>query len=255
MKQIPPYTILFNDDSLVAVNKKSGLLVAADRYDPQAQRLDIELEKEFGSLYALHRIDKDTSGVVMYARNQEAHRFVSLQFQERQVEKVYHALIHGQPAWKTYREEVKLLPDGDSQHRTVPNKRMGKYSVTDFTVLARCSPYTWIEARPLTGRTHQIRAHLWANKLSIVCDPLYGGNTKPLRLSEIKRSWRGDPFEEKPLLSRLALHAYAITITHPVSQERITFTAPYPKDLESVRKQFSKIYGTDPLAPQESPVL
>ena len=247
MKQIPPYTVLYNDDAIIAVNKRSGLLVAADRYDTTAARLDLELEKEFGKLFALHRIDKDTSGIVLYAKTAEAHKNISLQFQEHKVQKIYHALVNGRPTWKTLHEEIKLIPDGDSNHRTITNKKMGKPSVTDFCVLAICPPYIWIEARPITGRTHQIRAHLLANKLSIVCDPLYGGNQKPVRLSEIKRSWRGDPFEERPLLSRLALHAYSLTISHPLTQEKITFKAPYPKDLDAVRKQLAKLTGEDPL--------
>lgn len=242
------YEVLYHDDSIVAVSKRSGLLVAADRYDQTAPRLDLELEKEFGRLFALHRIDKDTSGVVLYARTQESHRNLSLQFQNRQVEKIYHALVNGRPLWKSHHEEARLLPDGDPMHRTVVSKRQGKPSITDFRVLASCPPYTWIEARPVTGRTHQIRAHLWANQLSIVCDPLYGGNQKPVRLSEIKRSWRGDPFEERPLLERLGLHAYQLTVIHPVSQEKITFTAPYPRDLDAVRKQLVKIHGQDPLS-------
>lgn len=247
VKKNNPYEVLYCDDSLVAVSKRSGLLVAQDRYDPTVPRLDLELEREFGNLFALHRVDKDTSGVVVYARTPEAQRTVSLQFQSRQIEKVYHALINGRPAWKTHHEEARLLPDGDAQHRTIVHKRRGKPSVTDFKVLAICPPYTWLEARPVTGRTHQIRAHLWENGLSIVCDPLYGGNQKPVRLSEIKRSWRGDPFEERPLLNRLGLHAYQLTLTHPISGEKITFTAPYPRDLDAVRKQLSKIHGQNPL--------
>lgn len=251
MKQIAPYEVIYKDDSIVVLNKRSGLLVAQDRYDPDAPRLDIEASKEFGQLFAVHRIDKDTSGIVVYARNAEAQRNISLQFQERTVEKVYHALVNGRPYWQDLHVDLYLLPDGDGQHRTVVNRRQGKYSVTDFTLLGVCPPYSWIEARPLTGRTHQIRAHLNAQGLSIVCDPLYGGNTHPVFLSEIKRSWRGDPFEERPLLKRLALHAYKITFSHPVTNERMTFVAPYSKDMDSLRKQLAKLYKVDPLKVQE----
>lgn len=115
-------------------------------------------------------------------------------------------------------------------------------------MIAECGPYTWIEACPKTGRTHQIRVHLAENGFSIVCDPLYSGNQKPVRLSEIKRSWRGDEQEEQPLLSRLALHAYKITFSHPKTGEQVTFSAPYPKDMEATRKQMAKIFGSDPLA-------
>ena len=99
----------------------------------------------------------------------------------------------------------------------------------------------------MTGRTHQIRAHLGESKLSIVCDPLYGGNQKPIRLSEIKRNWKGDALEEKPLLNRLALHAYQISFVHPSTGEKVCYTAPYWKDMESVRNQFEKIFGVNPL--------
>ena len=248
MKKKPFYEVIHSDDSMVVLNKKSGVLVAADRYDSEAPRLDTEASKEFGQLFAVHRIDKDTSGIVLYARTPEAHQNLSLQFQNRSIKKRYHALVNGRPAWQNIRVDLKLLPDGDNQHRTVVNRKNGKYSVTDFTLLGVCPPYSWIEACPITGRTHQIRAHLNAKGLSIVCDPLYGGNLHPVRLSEIKRSWRGDPFEERPLLSRLALHAYEITVAHPLTGEKRCFTAPYPRDMEAVRKQLAKIYNIDPLA-------
>ena len=134
------YEVIYSDDAIVAVSKKAGLLVAADRYDQTAPRLDLELEKEFGRLFALHRIDKDTSGVVLYARTKESHRSLSLQFQNRQVEKIYHALVNGRPLWKSHHEEARLLPDGDPMHRTVVSKRQGKPSITNFRQAVRPTP-------------------------------------------------------------------------------------------------------------------
>lgn len=247
MKKTPDYTTIYSDDDIVILNKKSGLLIAADRYDMDAPRLDLLAEKEFGKLFAVHRIDKDTSGIIIYAKNAEAHKNLSEQFQDRKVHKTYHCLVHGRPLWDKLKVDLPLLPDGDARHRTVVNKREGKPSVTDLRVLAECGQYTWIEACPKTGRTHQIRVHLAENGFSIVCDPLYSGNQKPIRLSEIKRNWRGDEFEESPLLSRLALHAYRITFSHPKTGEEMTFTAPYPKDMEATRKQMAKIFGADPI--------
>lgn len=247
MKNTPNYTVLYSDDAIVVLNKKSGLLVAADRYDLDAPRLDKLAEEEFGRLYAVHRIDKDTSGIVIYARTAEAHKTLSLAFENREVKKTYHALVYGRPLWETLHVNLPLQPDGDVRHRTVANKRFGKPSVTDFRNIGVCGPYSWIEAKPLTGRTHQIRVHLAENGLSIVCDPLYSGNQKPVRLSEIKRSYNGDVFDERPLLSRLALHAWKLEVAHPVTNEKMTFTAPYPKDMDSVRKQLAKIFKTDPL--------
>lgn len=246
MKITPNYTVIYNDDDIIVLNKRSGLLVAQDRYDPDAPRLDSEAEKEFGRLYAVHRIDKDTSGCVIYAKNADSHRALSMQFENRTVEKIYHCLVNGRPLWQTKTVDSKLLPDGDFRHRTTINSRFGKTSITDFKLIGVCGPYSWLEARPKTGRTHQIRAHLQSIGLSIVCDPLYSGNQKPVRLSDIKKRWNGDTETERPLLSRLALHAYSLSLEHPKTGERMTFTAPYQKDMEATRKQLASIFGVDP---------
>ena len=242
------YSVIYADEDIVVLNKRSGILIAADRYDPDAPRLDVLAEKEFGKLYAVHRIDKDTSGLIIYARNLEAHKNLSMQFEKREVHKTYHALVYGHPLWQDLHVTLPLKPDGDARHRTVVDKKFGKPSVTDFRLIGTCGQYSWIEAKPLTGRTHQIRVHLAANGLCIVCDPLYSGNQKPLRLSDIKKNWRGDEEEESPLLKRLALHAYKIEFTHPKTGEKVSYIAPYPRDMEAVRKQFSKIYRVDSTA-------
>lgn len=241
------YSVVYSDDDIIVLNKRSGILIAADRYNPDAPRLDVLIEEAFGKIYAVHRIDKDTSGLIIYARNLEAQRSLSMQFEKRQVHKTYHALVYGHPLWENLHVDLPLQPDGDAKHKTVVNKRFGKPSITEFRCIGTCGPYSWIEAKPLTGRTHQIRVHLAANGLSIVCDPLYSGNQKPVRLSEIKKKWNGDEYEERPLLSRLALHAYKIEFTHPTTNESISFTAPYPKDMEATRKQIAKIFGVDPI--------
>ncbi len=248
MKITPNYTVIYSDEDILVLNKRSGLLIAADRYDEDAPRLDLEAEKEFGRLYAVHRIDKDTSGCVIYAKTPEAHRSLSMQFENREVEKIYHALVYGRPLWETKTVDSKLLPDGDSRHRTTVNSKFGKPSVTDFRLIGVCGPFSWIEARPKTGRTHQIRAHLHSIGLSIVCDPLYSGNQKPVRLSDIKKRWNGDTETERPLLSRLALHAYSLKIKHPKTGEEMTFKADYQKDMEATRRQLSNIFEVDPLA-------
>lgn len=248
MKSVASYTTIFSDENFVVLNKRSGLLVAADRYDKDAPRLDTLAEKEFGKLYAVHRIDKDTSGLIVYARTTDAQKFFSMQFEERKIKKIYHCLVHGRPLWQSITVDLPLLPDGDSRHRSTVNRQKGKPAKTDFRLLGNCGAYSWIEAQPLTGRTHQIRAHLAANELYIVCDSLYGRNQKPVRLSDIKRRYHGDVSEEEPLLSRLALHAYQITVAHPVDGNKLTFTAPYQKDMDATRKQLAKIYGVDSLA-------
>ena len=174
MKAIKNYSVIYQDESIVVLNKVSGLLVASDRYDKEAPRLDKLAEEEFGRLLAVHRIDKDTSGLVIYARTPEAHRFLSIAFERREVHKTYHALVHGRPAWEEYTHKAKLLPDGDPRHRTVVNKRMGKESITNFKLLGTVGPYSWIQADPVTGRTHQIRAHMAYIGHPLLGDEKYG---------------------------------------------------------------------------------
>lgn len=250
MKKNQPFSIIYKDASIAVLNKKAGLSVAADRWNPDAPRLDLaaaEICAPGERLFAVHRIDKETSGLVVYALHPAAHRKLCMEFENRNVSKTYHALIYGAPDWQETTVSVPLRADGDKMHRTVPDRHGGKSARTDFRNLGRCGAFSWLEASPVTGRTHQIRAHLRLLGFSIACDALYG-SAEPLYLSKIKRSWRGDEFEEKPLISRLALHAYRLAFPHPESGEPMEFTAPYPRDLHAVRRQFAKLYGTDPLA-------
>lgn len=251
MKRNEPFSIIYEDDDIVVLNKSAGLLVAGDRWDPDAPRLDVLASEKLCApddrLFAIHRIDKDTSGLVVYAKNEIAHRVLSMAFQNREVEKTYHALVHGRPSWETCNVNIPLRADGDAKHRTVRDKQKGKDASTDFTLLGISGPFSWLEAKPITGRTHQIRIHLQLSGITIVCDPLYG-NDEPLFLSKIKRKWRGDEFTERPLLERLGLHAYKIRFAHPRTADMIEFTAPYPKDLDVTRKQLAKIFTFDPLA-------
>ena len=113
------YSVIYSDDDIVVLNKRSGILIAADRYNEEAPRLDLEAQKEFGKLFAVHRIDKDTSGLIIYARNEDAQRNLSMQFEKREIQKTYHALVYGHPLWETLEVKLPLLPDGDSRHRTV----------------------------------------------------------------------------------------------------------------------------------------
>lgn len=255
MKRSEPFTVLYQDEHIVAVNKASGLLVAQDRWDPDAPRLDMLATKELCAegqrLYAVHRIDKDTSGIVVYAKNEEAHRALSMAFEQRNIHKTYHALVHGRPGWDETECDIPLRADGDLKHRTVKDKREGKPSLTRFKLIGICGPLSWVVASPVTGRTHQIRAHLLLEGFTIVCDPLYGDG-EALYLSKIKRSWRGDSYEERPLLDRLALHAWKMSLEHPITGEELELCAPYPKDLDTTRKQLAKIFRADPLAPPDT---
>jgi len=238
--------VLYQDDSLLAVDKPSGCLSVPDRWDPDAPVVSAELARDWGKLLVVHRIDKDTSGVLIFARNADAHRALSTAFESRSVAKVYRALVRGSPEWEETSCELPLLPDGDRLHRTVIDARRGKASVTRFKVLARYASSgafpgaALVEAAPETGRTHQIRVHLATLGNPCLCDPLYGDG-KPLLLSKLKKKWKGDPFDERPLLARAALHALSAELSHPATGASLRIEAPLHKDMRAAMAQLEKL--------------
>lgn len=207
--------VLYADEALLVINKPPGLRALPDGYDPSLPHLRSVLEPEWGRLWVVHRLDKDASGVVLLARNAEAHRALNDAFAEREVAKVYHALVVGSPVWDVQTVDFPLLSDGDRRHRTVIDAKRGKPSITDLRVEERFAGCTLIEARPQTGRTHQIRAHLAAMGLPIVADTLYGNQT------------------EHPFLERLALHARSISMKHPLTLASVDFVAAYWPDMDA----------------------
>jgi len=143
---------------------------------------------------------------VVFAKNENTHRRLSLAFEGREVKKRYITVVCGRPAWKETACDLPLIPDGNKKHQTIIDKYRGKKSLTRFTVLGNAGGFSVLEAFPETGRTHQIRVHAAALGFPVACDELYGKKT-PVLLSDIKKNYRGDLLEEKPLLARLGLHA------------------------------------------------
>ena len=249
MAAIKPFTILYEDDSIIAVNKASGIAVTGERWDEDAPRLDLLLKQELtlrqvcstAELYIIHRIDKDTSGLVVFAKDRDTHQRLSVAFEKRQVAKTYIAVVHGRPFWPDGKTscDLPLVPDGNKKHLTIIDNSRGKTSRTGFTLLFSAGNYSIVEACPQTGRTHQIRVHLSALGFPIVCDPLYGKHTRSgkkegVYLSSFKRNWRGNENEERPLLDRLGLHALRITLNEKV------FEAPLSRDISALIKQMEK---------------
>jgi len=215
--------VLWSDASLLVVNKPAGLPTLVDGYDSTAPYLLGLLKKAYAPLWVVHRLDRETSGVIVFARSAEAHRSLNTQFEQRYPSKAYHALVMGTPVWDEKTVKLPLRPNGDRRHRTVVDPRRGKPAETDLRILERFLGYALVEAVPHTGRTHQIRVHLAAQGYPIVADPLYGDG-RSLHLSE-------DEPGLSALLDRLGLHARSLDLAHPISQENLHFEALYPQDL------------------------
>jgi RluA family pseudouridine synthase len=216
-------TILFSDDSLLVVNKLAGMLSIKDGYDQGLPYVGSILEPSFGRLWVVHRLDKETSGVMVLARSAQAHARLNQQFAEQQVTKRYHALIAGNPDWQTRRIDLPLRSNVGRRKRTAVDYATGKQAITRLQVCARYPGYTLLEARPETGRTHQIRAHLYAVGFAILSDRLYG-------VGDIS-----------PLIGRLALHAQSLTFQHPLTGQEICFEAPYPADFQQAMSQLRQM--------------
>lgn len=216
--------VLYADDALLVVNKPAGLLSLPDGYHPDLPHLRSVLEPQFGRLWIVHRLDKETSGVVLLARSQDAHRALNDAFASRATIKTYHALVIGEPTWQQHTVDLPLLPDGDRRHRTIVHVERGKVSITRLHVMERFRSYTLIKAMPKTGRTHQIRAHLAALGFPIVADALYGNRSS----------------SDAPPIDRLGLHARSIQIVHPTVHQEMCFDAPYPQDFQAALRTLGK---------------
>jgi len=275
---LPP--IIYEDDAIVAFDKPSGLLVAPDRWDKKRENLMglVHGHPRYGHGVAnVHRLDADTSGLLLCAKTKPALDFLTGQFQSKTVEKKYHAFVAvlaAEQAMKVIapiRDANGALPDaftvevslGEDERQPgrmrVFKGRGGKECVTEFRTLERfrgstrprlgragagagaalAAGFAFVECRPLTGRTHQLRVHLAAAGAPILNDPFYGNPDIVLRLSDLKRGYKGRE-EEKPLIGRLALHATELTLKHPGTREPITLRAPVPHEFEVALKYLRK---------------
>jgi RluA family pseudouridine synthase len=210
--------ILHLDQHIIAINKPAGLPVLPDGWEPVVPYLQKMLEEQFQKIWIVHRLDKVTSGVMVFARTAEAHRKLNGQFERHEVEKAYQAIVEGIPPWEEKVCKMPLRVNVGHKHRTAVDHKRGKPAETHFKVLKRGQVGTLLEAHPKTGRTHQVRVHLSALGFPLLGDVLYGAS-------------------ETNLVARPALHAIALTIMHPVSGEQITFTADPPDDFLNVLEQ------------------
>ena len=230
--------ILEEDENLVAINKPSGLLTIPDREGKEISLKQI-LKAKYGDIFTVHRLDKDTSGIVVFAKNEEAHKQLSQLFEARETVKIYNGFVLGSPFQKS-----GIINEPIAEHpvkkglMTVYKK--GKESITEYGVLENFKLYSWMQFHILTGRTHQIRVHMKHLGHPIVCDELYG-DAKPVFISSIKRkkfNLSKDAEEERPILSRLALHAFQLEFE--LNGKTYGLEAELPKDLRALLQQLRK---------------
>ena len=240
MSKSQPYEIVFEDDTIVVVNKAAQILSIPDRHRPELPNIYNLLQAKYGEIYVVHRIDKDTSGLLIFARTAEAHKNLSEQFEGRSTTKIYRAIVSGCPFPEEGRIEA-AIGHHPTQLGLMCIVSKGKESITDYKVIEKFKNYSLLECTILTGRTHQIRVHLKHIGCPLVVDHHYGGKDS-LMLSEFKkRKFNLGKWEvEIPMIARVPLHAFSLSIKHPVSGEEITFTAEMPKDMRAVLTQMSK---------------
>lgn len=231
--------ILFENDDYIILNKASGLLSIPDHYG-NPNNLSGLLKKKYGEIFIVHRIDKDTSGCIVFAKNSVAHKHASIAFENHEVHKEYLAIAHGVSREVQGTIEEKLMPHPSKQHQVVVNNRYGKEAITQYKVEEQFKNYSLFSCNIQTGRMHQIRVHLQHIGHPILCDPFYSSSGE-FFISSIKRKYNlaKDDENEQPLLRRLALHAFRLSFTDEKGN-RIKAEAPLFKDMRATLQQLRK---------------
>jgi 23S rRNA pseudouridine955/2504/2580 synthase/23S rRNA pseudouridine1911/1915/1917 synthase len=228
--------IIFENSEFVAVNKPSGLLTIPDREGNVA--LKNMLQQKYGEIFTVHRLDRDTSGIVVFAKNEKTHKVLSQQFENRETSKIYNGFVLGVPS-----QASGVINEPIAEHPVKKGMmtvfRKGKESITEYEVLESFRLYSWMQFRILTGRTHQIRVHMKHLGHPIVCDEMYGDG-KPVFISTIKRNYKLSKTteEERPILSRLALHAAQLRFV--LNGQEYELKAELPKDMRALLQQLEK---------------
>lgn len=227
--------IIFEDKNVIVVNKPPFIASLDEREGGDINIL--RLAKQYtDDAQICHRLDKETSGAMIIAKNPETYRFISMQFEHREVKKVYHAIVDGTHIFNDLLVDLPILNAGKGN--VMISRGEGKKAETYFKSLKYFKHYTLIEAKPVTGRMHQIRIHLATQRASITGDEMYGGN--PVYLSKIKRNYRlGKDEIEQSIIKRFALHSREVTFKINENESK-TFTADYPKDFAVLLKLLEK---------------
>lgn len=227
--------IIHEDDNLIVINKPPFIASLDEREGGEVNILRLA-KKYHDDAQICHRLDKDTSGVLLIAKNPATYRSVSIEFEKRRVNKVYHAIIQGTHTFENLKVDLPILNQGNKNVSI--DRANGKPAETIFNSIKYFKNFTLVECKPITGRMHQIRIHLATQHAAIVGDAMYRG--KPVYLSQIKR--RGFTLAkdevELPIMKRFALHSKKVDFT--IDGKKYAFEAEYPKDFATLLKQLEK---------------
>jgi 23S rRNA pseudouridine1911/1915/1917 synthase len=234
-----PLDIVFENDHFVAINKPPGLLSIPDREGTETSLKRI-LKEKYGNIFTVHRLDRETSGIIVFAKDEVTHQFLSVAFEERNVEKYYVGIVTGTIAEKKGTIDAPIAENQAKRGVMIIHKR-GKEAVTDYEVLEEFGKFSLVRFRIHTGRTHQIRVHMQSLGHPIVCDEIYGDG-KPVLLSSFKHRYKLSKHEEeeRPILPRLGLHAQRLILTDAEGKKH-ELEAEMPKDMRALLQQLRKV--------------
>lgn len=225
--------ILSETENYLLINKPPHLSSLEDRNEPKNL---LSIAKQTNEeLQICHRLDKETSGLVVFAKNADAYRHFAMQLENREVKKIYHAVIHGLHKFQDFEADEPLYT---TTNKSRVDFKLGKPSYTLISTMELFRKNSLIKCFPISGRMHQIRAHLAYHDAPIVSDPAYGGES--VFLSELKRNFNQKKWEEeRPIIDRVALHSFQIAFKD-LDGSVVQIEAPYPKDFAVLIKQLTK---------------
>lgn len=230
-----PLNVIFEDEHFLVINKQADIIVHPARGNKHGTLVNAlafyadELSSGLGEFRPgiVHRLDRNTTGVMIVAKHDEAQWKIARQFQDRQVQKEYLAIIHGTPELDADCINAPLGVHSKIREKYAVRPETGKEAITFYEVQETFRGFSVVKLRPKTGRTHQIRVHLSYIKHPIVADDMYGGKlVYPWHLQDT------EPTPQDPVISRCALHAWTISFRHPITDEPVRFSADLPEDMQ-----------------------
>ncbi len=238
-----PLNIIYEDSCLIILNKQPGMLVHPARGNTHGTLVNAlvfysdKLSSGLGEFRPgiVHRLDKNTTGVMVVAKDDTTQWRIAKQFERRQVNKNYLAIVHGTPELTADRIKVPLGIHPRMREKYAIRPQEGKEAITFYEVLEHWRGFSLLKLTPKTGRTHQIRVHLSYIKHPIVADDMYGGRlVYPWQLAD------AEPAVQQPVISRVALHAHTLEFKHPATEEMVKFEAPLPEDMQNLLDMLRK---------------